>query len=80
MMGLLFQAGVIRDGVYLGTDKEKHSSPVFPGDAITGEIEILSKRLTSKGDNYIITYKFQVRNQEGQVVTEGENTCMFPAG
>lgn len=79
MMGLLFKAGLLINGVYMGTDKMRHLLPVFPGDMIRAEIEILDKRLTSKGDRFIIRYKWQVKNQDDQVVSEGENTCMFPS-
>ena len=78
MMGMLSKAGFLRDGVYLGTDKCKHMLPVYPGDMIRVEVEVLDKRLTSKGNRLIITYKWQVKNQSDQVVSEGENTCMFP--
>ena len=78
LMGTLSQCGFLRDGVYLGTDKEKHVLPVYIGDMLRGEVEILSKRLTTKRDYLIINYKWQVRNQDEQIVSEGENTCMFP--
>jgi acyl dehydratase len=79
MMGLLFKSGLIRDGIYLGTDKCTHKLPVYPGDMIRGEIELLNKRVTSKGDRIVMSYHWQVRNQDDQVVSEGINTCMFPA-
>jgi len=79
VMGLLFRSGLLRDGVYLGTDKCVHKLPVYPGDMIRGELTLLDKKVTSKGDRIIVNYQWQVRNQGDQVVSEGINTCMFPA-
>ena len=74
MMGMLFDAGALADGVYVGTDKCRHMHPVYPGDTITAEVEILAKRVTSKGDSSIIQYSWKVRNQNDQIVSAGENT------
>ena len=79
MMGLLYKSGLLRDGIYMGTDKCVHKLPVYPGDMIRGEIELLDKRMTSKGDRIVVHYHWQVRNQDKQVMSEGINTCMFPA-
>jgi len=79
MMGLLYKAGLLRDGIYMGTDKCTHRLPVFPGDMIRGEIELLDKRVTSKGDRIVLHYHWQVRNQNDEIVSDGINTCMFPA-
>ena len=78
MMGLLGRSGLLRDGIYLGTDKCIHKVPVYPKDMIRGEIELLSKRVTSKEDRIIVNYSWQVRNQDDQIVSTGINTCMFP--
>ena len=79
MMGLLWKSGLLHDGIYLETNKCRHILPVYPGDMIRGEVEVLDKKLTSKGDRFIIHYKWQAKNQDDQIVSEGENTCMFPA-
>jgi len=78
MMGLLYRSGLLRDGIYLGTDKCVHKLPVYPKDMIRSEIELLSKRATSKEDRIIVNYSWQVRNQDDQIVSTGINTCMFP--
>ncbi len=77
-MGVLYKSGLLRDGIYMGTDKCRHMLPVCLGDVLRGEVEILDKNLTRQGDRFIIRYKWQVRNQEERVVSEGDNTCMFP--
>ena len=74
----LGQTGLLRDGIYLGTDKLRYPTPVYAGDMLRAEMEVLSKRRTSKGDRVVIRYKWLGRNQHQEVVAEGENTCMFP--
>ena len=73
-VGLLIQSGFISDvKAFLGTDKVKFNSPVYPCDTIRVETEVLSKKQTKSGD-WICSYKWIVRNQNGVAVAEGENT------
>jgi acyl dehydratase len=73
-VGLLIQSGFISDVMaFLGTDKVKFNSPVYPYDTIRIETEVLSKKQTKSG-NCICSYKWIVRNQNGEAVAEGENT------
>ena len=72
MMGLLYKSGLLRDGVYLGSDKITHKFPVYPGDIIRGEIEVLEKN--PKGDRIVFRYHWQVRNQNDEIVSTGINT------
>ncbi len=46
--------------------------PVFIGDTIHGETEILEKRETSKPDRGLLVQRVRVLNQKGEVVQEGE--------
>lgn len=46
--------------------------PVFIGDTIRGETEILEKRPTSKSDRGVVIQRVRVFNQRGEVVQEGE--------
>ncbi len=46
--------------------------PVFIGDTIHGETEILEKRETSKPDRGLLVQRVRVLNQRGEVVQEGE--------
>jgi acyl dehydratase len=50
--------------------------PVFIGDTIHGETEILEKRETSRPDRGILVQKVRVLNQKGEVVQEGEFVTM----
>jgi acyl dehydratase len=68
----------------LGYDKVAHPKPVFHGDTIYAETEVLDKRESgSKPDRGIVHLKQVGRNQHGEIVCELERTVMFrkrPAG
>ena len=73
-VGLLIQSGFISDVMaFMSTDKVKFNAPVYPYDIIRVETEVLSKRQIKSG-NWISSYKWIVRNQDGISVAEGENT------
>ena len=62
----------------LGYDKVVHPNPVFHGDTITAETEVLEKRESrSKPDRGIVRLKVTGRKQDGTVVVELERTVMF---
>ena len=62
----------------LGYDKVVHPQPVFHGDTIYAESEILETRETkSRQDAGIVRIKCTGRNQVGAVVVEFERTVMF---
>lgn len=62
----------------LGYDKVVHPQPVFHGDTISAETEVLEKReSTSKPDRGIVRLRQIGRKQDGTVVVELERTVMF---
>ncbi len=62
----------------LGYDKVLHPHPVFHGDTIYAETEVLEKRESkSNPDRGIVRLKQIGRNQDGVVVVELERTAMF---
>jgi acyl dehydratase len=62
----------------LGFDKVVQPNPIFHGDTITAESEILDKReSSSKPDRGIVRIKQIGRKQDGTVVIELERTVMF---
>jgi acyl dehydratase len=62
----------------LGYDKVVHPAPVFHGDTIYAETEVLEKRESrSHPDRGIIRLKHIGRKQDGTVVVEFERTAMF---
>jgi acyl dehydratase len=77
-IGLLENSGLIDDVIaYLGTDNLKFPAPVYPHDILTVDGELLDKRITKDGERGIIHYKWITKNQKGETVVEGVNTCMF---
>ena len=62
----------------LGYDKVVHPNPVFHGDTIRAESEVLEKReSSSKPDRGIVRLRQIGRKQDGTVVMELERTVMF---
>jgi acyl dehydratase len=73
-VGLMIQSGFIADvKAYMSTDKMRFLAPVYPGDTIRVEAEVLSKKLIKSGD-WICSYKWAIKNQHDKTTGEGENT------
>lgn len=65
----------------LSYDHVVHPLPMFPGDTLYAETEVLEKRESnSKPDRGIVRFKHIGRNQTGQVVIELERTAMIFKG
>jgi acyl dehydratase len=79
MTGLLDRTGLF-DGsaiAMLGIKDWTFKGPIFVGDTIHFEMEIVSKRLTSKEDRGIVDRKFKLINQRGETVQEGNIAIML---
>ena len=50
--------------------------PMLAGDTIRARIAVAGKRVTSKPDRGILTLRFAVANQKGEIVQSGENRLM----
>ena len=62
----------------LGYDHVQHPKPVFHGDTIYAETEVLEKRESKSRPNCGLVRLKQVgRNQRGEVVVELERTALF---
>jgi itaconyl-CoA hydratase len=62
----------------LGYDKVLHPNPVFHGDTVYAETDVLDKReSTSKPDRGIVRLKQIGRKPDGTVVVELERTVLF---
>ena len=62
----------------LGYEKVVHPNPVFHGDTIYVETEVLEKRPSRSRPEYgIVRLKHVARNQDGIVVVEVERSVMF---
>lgn len=79
----MFSGFKINTGLFDGTTlaflgmSVKFPKPTFIGDTITGKIRIAETKLTSSGDRGVVTSAFQVVNQRGEVVVEGEESLMM---
>lgn len=62
----------------LGYEKVLHPKPVFHGDTIYAETEVLEKRESRSRPNAgIVRMKLTGRNQRGEVVVELERSALF---
>ena len=79
MTGLLDRTGLFGGSAIamLGIKDWQFTAPIFVGDTLHFEMEIVSKRLTSGRDRGIIDRKFSLINQRGEVVQEGHIGLML---
>lgn len=79
MSGLLDRTGLFGGSAIamLGIREWQFKAPIFVGDTLRFEMEIVSKRLTSKGDRGIVDRKFRLINQRDEVVQEGHIGIML---
>ena len=61
----------------LEVDRGRFLLPVHPGDTITTEVEVLSKRETSKSNAGLVVFRDHVLNQHGEVVFEIDKTTLI---
>ena len=62
---------------FLGIDKLRFLSPVYPGDTIKYNVEVIEKRETERKERGIIVFKWVGENQDGKSVLEAEGTFMM---
>lgn len=62
MTGRLFSESLIG---LLGLENGKFLAPVYPGDSLLTEVEVIEKRLTSKPERGIVTFRDHVFNDHG---------------
>ena len=63
----------------LATEELKHPAPVFHGDTLFCESEVLEKRESrSRPERGIVTVRTRGLNQRDEVVIEFERTIMVP--
>ena len=67
---------LLKGPVHVGTNNLKVLGPVFPNDRIGLEVEILNKKEDREKGRVFTTWGFALKNQEGNVVFQGENTFM----
>ena len=62
---------------FLGIDKLRFLSPVYPGDTIRFNVEVIEKRETESKGRGIIVLKWVGENQDEKSVLEAEGTFMM---
>ena len=66
--GLLCQHTMQTTGLALLEVEKKVLKPVFAGDTIHAEVEVIGVRPTSKGNRGIVTTRNDITNQDGDIV------------
>lgn len=78
-VGLTTEFSSKMGGIMLGLEDVKFLNPVFPGDTLYAEAEILEKRISRSRPNYgIVKLKTSVFNQDGTKVAEFTRVVMVP--
>ena len=62
---------------HLGYEKMKFGATVYPGDTITSESLVLSKRDTSRPDRGVVKFRTTGHNQRGEKVLEYERPVLI---
>jgi len=77
-LGMLFESDIFHDLVsHVGFDKVRFMAPVYPYDKVHTCMEVIDKRLTSKGDRVLVTYRWQLKNEQDVTCAQGENTVLL---
>lgn len=61
----------------LGVERGRFLAPVRPGDTITTEVEVLSKKPTSDPTRGVVVFRDHVLNQRGEVVFEIDKVTLI---
>lgn len=67
----------------LAVERGRFLAPVRPGDTVTTEVEVVSKRETSKPDQGLVVFRDHLLNQHGETVYQIDKTTLIrrrPAG
>ena len=74
-IGLMEQAGLLDDVIaFMAVEKLRYLAPVYIGDSIYVEVELIQKKSVKEGTRNIINYKFTTYNQHDKPVLEAVNT------
>ncbi|WP_170335412.1 MaoC family dehydratase [Ruegeria arenilitoris] len=75
--GLKFQSKARPQGLASLGWNWRFEQPVFAGDVIRAELTVVGKRLTASAARGIISFQFDVFNQNGLRVQQGTNELIF---
>lgn len=73
MVGTIYQTGVFDNVLALtGIDKLRFKKPVYPGDSLKSEVEVVGRKESDKPDRGLVTLRSDCLNQKGETVLEAE--------
>jgi len=76
--GLVLLTGILKNrGIAFLGMKMEIKRPVYVGDAIYVEVDVVDKRETKKNDRGVITFRHRIRNQDNDLVMECEMKRMI---
>jgi len=78
LMSGLMDAGLTSEGLFIGINNAMFKTALHPYQRIRGEIEVLDRKVTSKGDRVTVHYSWKIKNEQDVLIADGSNTCMFP--
>ncbi len=64
----------------VGVDQGRFLAPVRPGDTIRTEVEVVSKRETSKPEQGLVVFRDHVLNQRDETVFQIDKTVLIKRG
>lgn len=73
MMGLMAKQGFLADAVWTSADDISWKTPVHPGDRIYVESQVVGTKEMKRGGG-LVTYNWIIKNQDNNVVAQGQNT------
>lgn len=87
MLGRIVLGGLVtRLGIFEGTvianlelSEWRFTNPIFIGDTIHGELEVVDLRMTSSQVRGVVTFRMNVLNQRGETVQTGQQKIMLAA-
>ena len=74
MTGSLFSAALI---ALLGLENGRFLAPVYPGDSLSTEVEVVKKRLSSKPGRGIVVFRDHVFNQNKEKVFQVDKVTLL---
>lgn len=74
--GLISELFIGANPMHIASEKVRYLAPVYPGDGVQVEIEIVEISETVRGDGLIHTYDWVLSNDHGISVVTAQNSCI----
>ena len=73
LFGIMGKQGFLSDAIWVHGNDISFHAPIFPGDLLSGECEVIGKKESKRGGGQV-TYQWRLKNQEDKIAVEGTNT------